>query len=73
MENLEQVMDENELCIKALKREIDRLNSKILLLDKAVYEGYYDEIGDYIVNFQREDLETALEKLFGAKDVNILH
>lgn len=73
MEKLEQIMDGNELCINALRREIERLKEKIKLIDKAVYEGYYDEIGNYVVNFQRDKLEDALKKVFDAKEVNILH
>jgi hypothetical protein len=73
MEKLEQIMDGNELCINALIRETERLKEKIKLIDKAVYEGYYDEIGNYVVNFQRDKLEDALKKVFDAKEVNILH
>ena len=73
MEKLEKIMDGNELCINALNKEIERLKSKLSLIDKAVYEGYYDEIGNYVVNFQRDKLEDALKKVFDAKEVYILH
>lgn len=73
MEKLEQIMDGNELCITALRRETERLKEKIKLIEKAVYEGYYDEIGDYVLTFNREDLEEALKKVFDAKEIYILH
>ena len=73
MEKLEKIMDGNELCINALNREIKRLRDKIDLINKSVYEGYYDEIGDYVLNFNRQDLENALKKVFDAKEVYILH
>lgn len=73
MEKLEKIMDGNELCINALSKEIERLKERIRVIEKAVYEGYYDEIGDYVLNFNREDLEEALKKVFDAKEVNILH
>ena len=73
MEKLEKIMDGNELCINALNREIERLKERITFIEKAVHEGYYDEIGDYVLNFNRVDLEEALKKVFDAKEVNILH
>ncbi len=73
MEKLEKIMDGNELCINALSKEIERLKERIRVIEKAVYEGYYDDIGDYVLNFNREDLEEALKKVFDAKEVNILH
>ena len=73
MEKLEKIMDGNELCINALSKEIERLKERIRVVEEAVYEGYYDEIGDYVLNFNREDLEKALKKVFDAKEVNILH
>ena len=73
MEKLEKIMDGNELCINALSNEIERLKERIRVIEKAVYEGYYDDIGDYVLNFNREDLEEALKKVFDAKEVNILH
>lgn len=73
MEKLEQIMDGNELCIGALSREIERLKSRIRFIEKAIYEGYYDEIGDYVLKFNREDLENALKKVFDAKEIYILH
>ena len=73
MEKLEKIMDGNELCINALSKEIERLKERIRVVEKAVYEGYYDDIGDYVLNFNREDLEEALKKVFDAKEVNILH
>ena len=73
MEKLEKIMDGNELCINALNKEIARLKERIRVIEKAVYEGYYDDIGDYVLNFNRKDLEEALKKVFDAKEVNILH
>lgn len=73
MEKLEKIMDGNELCINALSKEIERLKERIRVIEKAVYEGYYDDVGDYVLNFNREDLEEALKKVFDAKEVNILH
>ncbi len=73
MDKLEKIMDENQLCITALRRETERLKEKIKLIEKAVYEGYYDEIGDYVLNFNKKDLENALKKVFDAKEVYILH
>lgn len=73
MEKLEQIMDGNELCINALSREIERLKERLKVIEKAVYEGYYDEIGDYVLSFNRIDLENALKKVFDAKEVYILH
>ena len=73
MEKLEQIMDGNELCIKAMNREIERLKGRIKTIEKSVFEGYYDEIGNYILNFNRKDLEKALAEVFGAKEVTILH
>lgn len=73
MEKLEKIMDGNELCINALSNEIERLKERIRVIEEAVYEGYYDDIGDYVLNFNREDLEEALKKVFDAKEVNILH
>ncbi len=73
MEKLEKIMDGNELCINALNKEIARLKERIRVIEKAVYEGYYDDIGDYVLNFKRKDLEEALKKVFDAKEVNILH
>lgn len=73
MEKLEQIMDGNELCIKAMNREIERLKDRIKTIEKSVFEGYYDEIGNYILNFNRKDLEKALAEVFGAKEVTILH
>lgn len=73
MEKLERIMDGNELCINALRKEIERLKGKIEVVEKAVYEGYYDEVGDYVLNFNREDLENALKKVFDAKEVYILY
>lgn len=73
MEKLEQIMNGNELCINALSNEIERLKSRIKLIEGAVYEGYYDEVGDYVLNFNRIDLENALKKVFDAKEVYILH
>ena len=73
MEKLEKIMDGNELCINALSKEIERLKERIRVIEKAVYEGYYDDIGDYVLNFNRENLEEALKKVFDAKEVNILH
>lgn len=66
-------MDGNELCIKAMNREIERLKGRIKTIEKSVFEGYYDEIGNYILNFNRKDLEKALAEVFGAKEVTILH
>lgn len=73
MEKLEKIMDGNELCINALRKEIERLEGKIKVVEKAVHEGYYDEVGDYVLNFNREDLENALKKVFDAKEVYILY
>ena len=73
MEKLEQIMDKNELCVKALSKENEKLKEKLRLIDKAVYEGYYDEVGDYILTFNKETLQAALEKVFDAKKVEILH
>lgn len=73
MEKLEKVMDGNELCINALSKEIERLKARIKIVEKAVYEGYYDEIGNYMLTFNRDKLERALEELFDAKEVQILH
>lgn len=73
MEKLEQIMDGNELCIKAMNREVERLKGRIKTIEKSVFEGYYDEVGNYILNFNREDLEKALAEVFGAKEVTILH
>ena len=73
MEKLEKIMDGNELCINALSREIERLKERIRVIENAVHEGYYDEIGIYVANFQRDKLEEALKKVFDAKEVNILH
>lgn len=73
MEKLEKIMDGNELCITALRKETERLNERIRFIEKAIYEGYYDEIGDYILRFNREDLENALKKVFDAKEIYILH
>lgn len=73
MEKLEQIMDGNELCITALRKENERLKERIGFVEKAIYEGYYDDIGDYVLNFNREDLQNALKKVFDAKEVYILH
>lgn len=73
MEKLEKIMDGNELCINALNREIERLKTKLRFIEKAVYEGYYDEIGHYVVTFNRENLEEALKKVFDAREIYILH
>ena len=73
MEKLEHIMDGNELCINAMNREIERLKNRLTIIEKSVYEGYYDEIGNYILNFNRENLEKALAEVFGAKEVTILH
>lgn len=73
MEKLEQIMDGNELCIEAMSREIERLKARINMIERTVFEGYYDELGNYILTFNREDLEGALRKVFGAKEVTILH
>lgn len=73
MEKLEKIMDGNELCIKALSREIERLKERIGFIEKSVYEGYYDEIGHYVLSFNRENLENALKKVFDAQEVYILH
>lgn len=73
MEKLEKIMDGNELCINALSKEIERLKERIRVIEKAIHEGYYDDIGDYVLNFNREDLEEALKKVFDAEEVNILH
>lgn len=73
MEKLEKIMDGSDLCINALSREIERLKERIKVIEKAVYEGYYDEIGNYILNFNKKDLENALKKVFDAKEVYILH
>jgi hypothetical protein len=73
MEKLEQIMDGNELCITALRKEIERLKEKMKCIEKSVYEGYYDEVGNYILNFNRKDLEEALKKVFDAKEIYILH
>ena len=73
MEKLEQIMDGNELCVEALRREIERLKNRLKIIEKSVFEGYYDEIGNYILTFQREKLEDALGEVFGAKEVTILH
>ena len=73
MEKLEQIMDGNELCIGALRRENERLKARINTIEKSVFEGYYDEIGNYILTFNREKLEKALGEVFDAKEVTILH
>lgn len=73
MEKLERIMDGNELCINALNKEIERLRERIRFIEKAVYEGYYDEVGNYIINFNRDKLEDALKKVFDAKEIYILH
>ena len=73
MEKLEKIMDGNELCINALNREIERLKERIRFIEKATYEGYYDEIGHYVLTFNRDSLEDALKKVFDAKEVYILH
>ena len=73
MEKLGKIMDGIELCINALSKEIDRLKARIKIVEKAVYEGYYDEIGNYMLTFNRDKLERALEELFDAKEVQILH
>ena len=73
MEKLEQIMDGNELCITALRKEIERLKDKIKLVEKTLFEGYYDEIGNYVVTFNKEDLEDSLKKVFGANEIYILH
>ncbi len=73
MEKLEQIMDGNELCVEALRREIERLKNRLKIIEKSVFEGYYDEIGNYVLTFQREKLEDALGEVFGAKEVTILH
>ena len=73
MEKLEKIMDGNELCINALSREIERLKERIRFIEKATYEGYYDEIGHYVLTFNRDSLEDALKKVFDAKEVYILH
>lgn len=73
MEKLEKIMDGSDLCINALSREIERLKERIKVIEKAVYEGYYDEIGNYVLNFNKKDLENALKKVFDAKEVYILH
>lgn len=73
MEKLEKIMDGSDLCISALSREIERLKERLKVIEKAVYEGYYDEIGNYVLSFNRIDLENALKKVFDAKEVYILH
>lgn len=73
MEKLEKIMDGNELCINTLSKEIERLKRRISFIESAVYEGFYDETGDYILNFNRDELENALKKMFDAKEVYILH
>ena len=73
MEKLERIMDGNELCINALSREIERLKERIRFIEKAVYEGYYDDIGNYVLSFNRDDLEEALKKVFDANEIYILH
>lgn len=73
MEKLEHIMDGNQLCIETLNREIARLKMKLDIIDKAVYEGYYDEIGNYILTFNKDTLEKALQVVLGAKEVTILH
>ena len=73
MEKLEQIMDGNELCIAALRKETERLKEKIKLIQETVYEGYYDEVGNYVLTFNRENLENALKKVFDAKEIYILH
>ena len=73
MEKLERIMDGNELCINALNKEIERLKERIRFIEKAIYEGYYDETGNYIINFNRDKLEDALKKVFDAKEIYILH
>lgn len=73
MEKIERIMDGNELCITALNREIERLKARIKTIEKSVFEGYYDELGNYILNFNREDLEKALGEVFNAAEVTILH
>lgn len=73
MEKLERIMDGNELCINALSKEIERLKERIRFIEKAIYEGYYDEVGNYIINFNRDKLEDALKKVFDAKEIYILH
>ena len=73
MEKLERIMDGNELCINALSWEIERLKERIRFIEKAVYEGYYDDIGNYVLSFNRDDLEEALKKVFDANEIYILH
>lgn len=73
MGKLEKIMDGNELCINALSREIERLKERIRFIEKAVYEGYYDDIGNYVLSFNRDDLEEALKKVFDANEIYILH
>lgn len=73
MEKLEHIMDGNELCIKAMNKEIERLKGRIKTIEASIFEGYYDELGNYILSFNRDDLEKALEEVFGAKEVTILH
>ena len=73
MKKLEQIMDGNELCINALSREIERLKGRLRIIEKSIYEGYYDEIGNYVLSFHKDNLEKALGEVFGAKEVTILH
>lgn len=73
MEKIGSIMQSNELCNKTLKEENEMLHKKINLLEKAIYEGHFDEVGDYVLNFQKEKVEVALGKIFGAKEVNIIH
>lgn len=73
MEKLERIMDGSDLCITTLNKEIERLKSRLKIIEKAVFEGYYDEVGDYVLIFQRDQLEEAIKKVFDAKEVQILH
>lgn len=46
--------------------------SKLDLLRKTIFEGYYDETHDYCVTFIKSELENTLKEILNAQDVKII-
>lgn len=76
MDNLYCVMNEKQLERKVEINEVLRSTKPHVqpkyVLQRTLYEGYYDDVGEYVMTFRKEDLEKALSIIFGTKEIYII-
>ena len=71
MEKIGSIMNENELCLEALKHENKALKEKLAILEQVKYAGYYDETNKYVIEIDKFSLKENVKELFNADEVII--